>query len=233
MSDSYLLYPYLSYEKRYPVIREGVFFIPEYYPLKDQYESFDFDLLSVVGSRQCIAIEFCSGTGDWIIESAKQNKDTYYIAVERKFKRVCKIADKREKAGLDNLFIVCGNAETFIKYFIKQPVFSRVYVNFPDPWPKTKHEKHRLFSSEFVSDLELVLKPEASLMLVTDDRPFVLHAKQAILSTKQWTFTEQESSDCSDYGTSYFHSLWLEKGRQIYFNQFHYQGSIVSKVECC
>ena len=224
IQDGYLTYPYPNYDERKPVFQQGVFYIPEYYPLKNQYALADFDLQSHVQGKKRVVIEFCSGTGDWIVGCANENRDVQYVAVERKFKRVCKIAEKRDSLGLDNLLIICGNAEHFVKYFVKEPTFAKVYVNFPDPWPKKRHEKHRLFSSDFVADLSKTLLFDAGMLLVTDDYDFVQHAKSTLLEKGQWDYTLLESSDIASYGESYFHKLWLSKGRNIYFNQFDYLG---------
>ncbi|PCI75493.1 hypothetical protein COB21_05600 [Candidatus Aerophobetes bacterium] len=221
MDDCYLTYPYLDYTKREPKVSQGVFFIPEYYPLADQYENFDFDLSTYLGKKE-VVVEFCSGTGDWVVNQAKHNKDVYYIAVERKFKRVCKIAAKRDRLGLNNLFIVCGNAEALIKHFVKKRCIAEVYVNFPDPWPKTRHEKHRLFSKKFVKDLEQVLLSSASLMLVTDDKPFAQHATGELLSGINWGHEELNHENYLDYGDSFFRTLWLSRGRELYFNRFNF-----------
>lgn len=231
MEEAYLTYPYPDYSKRKPLFQEGVLYIPEYYPVLDQYEDTDFDLSQHTATKERVVVEFCSGTGDWIVGCADKNRNVLYVAVERKFKRVCKIASKRDQLGLDNLLIVCGDAELFVKYFVKEPVFTQAYVNFPDPWPKKRHAKHRLFSNEFVADLSKTLIEGASLLLVTDDYHFVQHAKTSMLASKAWDYTLLESEDISSYGESYFHQLWLSKGRSIYFNQFDYLGGVTPEAQ--
>lgn len=230
MEESYLTYPYPVYEERKPLINQGVFYIPEYYPVKEQYQQFDFDLGQYLNKGDLV-VEFCSGTGDWIVNLARQNRDRFFIAVERKFKRVCKIASKRDAHGLNNLLIVCGNAENFVKYFIKTACVSQVYVNFPDPWPKKKHAKHRLFSPDFVNDLEKTLLKDAHIMLVTDDYPFVCHAKESLKQSGHWSYKKLASADYLDYGDSFFKTLWLSKGREIHFSRFEFDQEALAKKE--
>ncbi len=49
---------------------------------------------------------------------------------------------------------------------------AQVFVNFPDPWPKRRHPKHRIIRPEFLAELEGVMAPNGQAIFVTDDLPY-------------------------------------------------------------
>ncbi|MGH2612303.1 MAG: tRNA (guanosine(46)-N7)-methyltransferase TrmB, partial [Rhabdochlamydiaceae bacterium] len=132
MQPKYLKFPY-TWEERRPEIRDGVFFIPDYY---DQHKKWELPGWEVIfGNTNPVVIEYCSGNGTWIAEKAR-DKSKNWIAVEWRFDRVQKIWSKMKNKKLDNMFIVCGDAQIFIREYLKDKSIDGVYVNFPDPWPK-------------------------------------------------------------------------------------------------
>ncbi len=221
MQSKNLKFPY-TWEERQPAIHEGVLFIPDYYDKHTEWAFPSWETL--FGNNHSVIIEYCTGNGTWIAEKAAQNKSQNWVAVEWRFERVQKIWLKKTKRHIDNLFIVCGDAQIFIRDYLKDHRVDGVYVNFPDPWPKEKHAKNRLFQSSFIKELTRTTKNGSFFTVVTDD-PFYSHQlTELVLASRAWKpffqppyyITEWES-----YGTSYFESLWRKKGREIRYFQFH------------
>jgi len=52
--------------------------------------------------------------------------------------------------------------------FIQESSIDKVFYFFPDPWPKQRQQRRRLFSVEFLADIYKVLKPKGKLYLATD-----------------------------------------------------------------
>jgi tRNA (guanine-N7-)-methyltransferase len=170
-----------------------------------------------------IFVEYCSGNGAWIIQKAKENPEQNWIAVEKKFERVRKIWSKCRQLQLNNLLIVCGAAESFTKYYLPEESLDGVYVNFPDPWPKDRHAKHRLFQGPFIQDLSRMAKKGANAFFVTDDAPYCAQMVSVLLESSRWHSSLPDPyfvSEWSGYGTSYFDQLWRQKGRTIHYLHF-------------
>jgi tRNA (guanine-N7-)-methyltransferase len=164
MKPKHLKCPF-TWETRAPVFTEGVLFVPEYYQAHGQI-SWGF-------SRSApIYIEYCSGNGAWIIDKAMAHPEFNWIAVEKRFDRVRKIWAKARNRQLTNLLVVCGEALPFTEHYLEADRIAGCYVNFPDPWPKEKHAKHRLFQPAFVQQVSRVLLPEGKVTIVTDDAPW-------------------------------------------------------------
>ena len=170
-----------------------------------------------------IHLEYCSGNGDWICEKAKNFPDVNWIALEKKFGRVRKIASKMNNQRLSNLFIFCGEAHDITSHYIPKNSLSKVYINFPDPWPKRKHSKNRLIKPSFLDMLSLSMKKGGEVFFVTD---YFLYSKQVIQYFNFHSYFSPLFSDpyyqkqIDQYGDSFFYNLWLKKKASFYFSKF-------------
>lgn len=217
-----LTWPY-SWEERRVLIQDGILYVPD---LLDSYEDFVFPGFSsseVFGNEREVQIEYCSGNGAWIADKARLHPQINFVAVEKKFDRVRKIWKKKKKFQLDNLFIVYGEGLLTTQHYFPENSVTEVYINFPDPWPKTRHWKNRIVQGAFIDEMARILKREGSLMVVTDDPPFssfVIKEMNAHPRFKS-AFSEPYFIDeYPGYGSSYFEDLWREKGKQIRYHRY-------------
>ena len=212
MKSKDLQAPY-PFEERFPCIRERIFYIPIFYP---HYEEFSLpSWRDLFGDDKPVHVEYCSGNGEWVLKKALQCPNINWVAVELKFSRVRKIHSKRENYGIHNLFIVCGKAQIFAQVYLPTNSVERVYVNFPDPWPKKRHAKHRLVCFCFAQSVLRTVRPEGTLRLVSDAFPYIEQMKTEIGKIPEWQLFV--TSDEQNYGSSYFDRLWRSKGRKIYY----------------
>ncbi len=109
------------------------------------------------GNDNPLHIEVGTGKGQFITGMAKANPNINYIGIEL-FDSVIVIAAKKavEAGQPENLRLLNVNGSKLEEYFAKGDV-SQVYLNFSDPWPKTRHAKRRLTHANFLSLYEKVL----------------------------------------------------------------------------
>jgi len=218
MKPKNLKFPF-SWDERRPAVHEGVLIVPQYYEEHGLWQPSE----EFFPSDRPVCVEFCSGNGDWIIERAIANPSKFWIAVEMQFERVRKIWSKMHNQSVENLLIVCGKAQEFTKYYLPKTSVDEVYVNFPDPWPKERHAKHRLIQSEFIELLSGVVKNQGVVTYATDDPPYSKQMIQVMLSDPNWKHLFPEPyyvQNWDDYGHSWFRNLWKEKGRDFFYMQF-------------
>lgn len=213
--------PYLWHERK-PLLLDQVFYIPVYYM---NYSNYQLPQLSeLFGNSNPIEIEYCSGNGLWIMNKAQTHPHYNWIAVEKKFDRVQKIWSKMKNLGLKNLLIVCGEAHTFTHYYLSKESISNIYINFPDPWPKLRHAKHRLLTEAFLEELARVLVANGSITFTTDDVPYSEAVLDLLLKNNQFcsNYAKPYFRDhMENYGTSYFEDLWRRAGRIIRYFHFN------------
>lgn len=195
--------------------RESVSLFDQILFLPPQMKAFALDLPAD------IAVEFCSGNGAWVVERALENKDVFWIAVEKKLDRAKKIWKRAKRLEALNLLVVCGRAEDFVQHVLPVEKASRIHINFPDPWPKRRHAKHRLIQSEFIDLLRKKMKKGGSIHLVSDDLPYVeesvavLHNFMSPLLADPFYHNLEEA-----FGSSFFEELWRKEGRPIYLTSY-------------
>ena len=86
--------------------------------------------------------------------------------------RVESFAKKVARLALPNAHVLRLEALYTFHYLLKAHSARRVYVFFPDPWPKTKHHSHRLFGKPFLAAAHRVLREGGRLEFATDHEPY-------------------------------------------------------------
>ena len=127
--------------------------------------------LQVFGNKQPVHIEIGMGKGQFILNMAKKNPSVNFIGIEKYSSvllRALEKFDTDEFNELTNVRFVCMDARELEDVFAKGEV-SKVYLNFSDPWPKARHAKRRLTSTEFLGRYANILKPDAAVEFKTDN----------------------------------------------------------------
>lgn len=227
MKPNTLNWPY-TWESRRPHLGNRALFVPEYFDRhEEEWEKVPFNHPDYFGNEKEVFIEFCSGNGAWITDKARNNPDVNWMAVEYDFGRARKIWANIERYTLENLLVVTGEALTFSRYYLPSGSISGIYVNFPDPWPKKKHAKNRLFQPPFVEELSRIVKRGGTATLVTDDPDYANQMSSEMRAHSAWrpVFAEPYfvTTWPGGYGASYFDALWRQKGKTIHYFQFENQ----------
>lgn len=114
-----------------------------------------------------IYLEIGMGKGDFIMENAKRYPDINFIGIE-KFDSIMALAIKKIPEGLKNLKLIRIDALNILDVFDRE--IDRIYLNFSDPWPKPRHEKRRLTSSNFLNMFDVIFKDKKEIVMKTDNR---------------------------------------------------------------
>lgn len=120
-------------------------------------------------SEQPIHIEVGSGMGRFITEMAKAHPEINYIGIERDKNVMIRIVEKAIEQDIKNLRLLTVDAEKLTEIFNPNEI-DRVYLNFSDPWPKTRHAKRRLTHENFLKSYETILKPDGEIHFKTDNQ---------------------------------------------------------------
>lgn len=204
-------------------IDDGIWYVPPKVIDTDPFSFSGWNDAELFPQAQPICIEYCSGNGAWIASQAQLHPQYNWIAIEKRFDRVRKIWAKRKNYKLDNLLIIWGEGYTVTHCFIPPHSVQSVYINFPDPWPKRRHHLHRLIQLPFLKALSRILEPQGEVTFVTDDQNYSEEAIHCFsLAGFQSSFpTPYYLLDLPNYGSSYFETLWREKGRPIRYHRFN------------
>lgn len=148
---------------------KSFYFVPLLSPLDIQRE---LDFKEVFPNQNPIEVELGAGDGSFITKIASQNLEINFIAIERLLGRLKKIERFAKKNELSNLCGMRHEISYVLRYLIPECSITNVHIYFPDPWPKKKHERNRLFRPPLTRWLARVLKPEGRVYIRTDNVPY-------------------------------------------------------------
>ncbi|MBF6560488.1 MAG: hypothetical protein IVW56_09375 [Candidatus Binataceae bacterium] len=129
---------------------------------------FAVDPPALFARRAPIEIELGAGRGDFIIARATATPAANFIAAELAATVAQLLAVRAGRGRLDNLRVVRMDARTLVNLMIAPASVSAYHVYFPDPWPRKRDLKHRLFTPWFAANLKRTLRPAAPLYVATD-----------------------------------------------------------------
>ena len=131
------------------------------------------------GNSNPIRIEVGSGKGRFITTLAKQNPNINFVALELQTTAAGIILRTKLEEGLDNLQILRGDAAD-IDSFFSENTTDVIYLNFSDPWPKSRHEKRRLTYKSFLDKYKFVLKNDGHIEFKTDNSGLFAYSIQSM-----------------------------------------------------
>lgn len=129
-----------------------------------------FNFKEIFGNDNPIHIEIGMGKGDFIIQTAISNPEINYIGIEKYDSVLVAAVKKLQKMDkVQNLRLVCLDATKLLDYFDLKSV-AQIYLNFSDPWPKSRHYKRRLTYKDFLNLYESILIDNGYIEFKTDNR---------------------------------------------------------------
>lgn len=133
-------------------------------------ESFKGRWSEVFGNNNPIRIEIGMGKGRFITELAATEPNINYIGIEKYASVMFKAVEKLEKKEVrpSNIVLVLFDADRITDLFDSEEI-DRIYLNFSDPWPKSRHAQRRLTSERFLKKYEQFLKKDGVVEFKTDN----------------------------------------------------------------
>lgn len=176
------------------------------------------DFNEIIRPETPVEVEIGCGNGHFLVARALKNPETHYIGIERMMDRVRKVDKKVTANGLTNLTVLRAEAGRCFSKLFPENRLRAVYLFFPDPWPKRRHHKNRLFSETFSSDLFRCLKPSGEIHIATDHEDYY-HQMYRFLATDP-RFSEIPSLERDENEKTCFERLFLSQGKPIHACSF-------------
>ena len=113
-------------------------------------------------------LDIGTGSGRFLIALARQHPQWNFLGIEIREPLVERANQWRDELELSNLHFLCTNINVSIRRLLNPGELTRVSIQFPDPWFKKRHHKHRVVQPELVEDLADLLQPNSSVFLQSD-----------------------------------------------------------------
>ena len=123
---------------------------------------------SLMPETKELRVEVGCGKGKFTVETAAAEPDVLLIAVERVREALVMAMEKAMAAGLKNVFFVSMDVAQIEEFFAPGEI-DLLYINFCDPWPRSKNAKRRLTHRAFLEKYKTVIRSGGQIHFKTDN----------------------------------------------------------------
>jgi tRNA (guanine-N7-)-methyltransferase len=171
------------------------------------------DLSEIVGiENPIIYVEIGFGNGEFLVEMAKREKSSVFIGFEISGIGIEKLRSRVMKENLKNVLCIREDGFWGLHFCFSDSSIDKIFINFPDPWPKRKHEKRRITTRKKLILLYTKLKPEGKIEILTDSKNFVDYTIDQADGIFKVKIEERKDFPI----TTKYMRKWLLQGRKIY-----------------
>ena len=154
--------------------------------MQSRRESLREELETIIGADTHMVWEIGCGHGHFLTAYARAHPQEKCIGIDISTERIDRAIRKRNRAHLSNLHFILADARMFLEVLPKKARISVAFALFPDPWPKKRHQKHRIMQQEFLQLLASKTAPGARLLFRTDYRPYFDDTVGLLREHPQW-----------------------------------------------
>lgn len=167
-------------------------------------------------------VEIGIGGGEHLVAQAAANPTVQLIGFEPFQNGMAKALGSLQRRGLANISLEMKDARLVLERFTDHSL-DRVFILYPDPWPKRRHWKRRLITAPFVAELARLVRPGGQVRFVSDIAHYQQWALARFLANDGFQWTANQCQDWQqapkDHCTSkYEQKAFREKRRPAYLH---------------
>lgn len=163
-------------------------------------------------------LEIGFGGGEHLVHMAARNPDVALIGAEPFVNGIAMLLGKIRTAGVSNLRIHPGDVRDLFEVLGPAAV-SKVFLNYPDPWPKARHHRRRVVTQEYLLPLARITASGSEFRVATDIPDYV---RQTLEEVPQAGFDliHQGSDPWEDWLSTRYEQKALREGRPPHYLTF-------------
>ncbi len=128
-----------------------------------------------------LEIDLGCGMGRFLLARAAANPHIQYIGIDRMLPRIRKLDKHIQRTGLTNVHLLRAEALHALEIHLPRQRIQTLYIHFPDPWPKRRHHRRRLFAQpHFLDTLANLLLPGGTVQIATDHADYFPHMQRIL-----------------------------------------------------
>lgn len=164
--------------------------------------------------RVSIWLEIGFGGGEHLAKQAETHPQIGLIGCEIFENGIAKLLAYIERCHLGNIRIFTDDARLLTEALLPASI-DRVFILFPDPWPKRRHNKRRLVSEATLDGLAEIMADDAELRLATDDRDYLCWMLERVTNHPAFEWLARRPQDWRVRPTDWPPTRYEEKARTV------------------
>ena len=175
------------------------------------------DWRALFRNKNPVEIEIGCGKGRFLLETSRQHPEINYVGVERALKYIQHTKERLLKGNATGVFLIWSDAAYLVDRYIGEDTVDAYHVYFPDPWPKKRHRKRRLFRNEvWLNGLIRTLNSSRGrIHVATDYAEYFYEIHDRLTHTPPLVYRPPNSLEIGHIPTS-FETKYRAEGRKIY-----------------
>jgi tRNA (guanine-N7-)-methyltransferase len=157
-------------------------------------------------------LEIGFGAGEHLAAQAEHHASIGFIGCEVFETGIARLLSDIARRDLDNIRVFADDARLLLDCLTPSSI-GRVFILFPDPWPKRRHHKRRLVAPATLDRLADVMQPGAELRLATDDQAYLLWMLEHLTAHPDFVWTAHRPADWRERPPDWPATRYEEKAR--------------------
>jgi tRNA (guanine-N7-)-methyltransferase len=153
-----------------------------------------FDPRAIMPAAREVWLEAGFGAGEHLATQAAGHPDALLLGAEPFVNGIAACLAHLDDAALTNVRLLHGDVRSLMAR-LPDGVLDRVYVLFPDPWPKTRHKKRRLIEPGFIGEAARLMRPGAVLRFATDWADYADWTLERFIASPAFRWTAERAGD--------------------------------------
>jgi tRNA (guanine-N7-)-methyltransferase len=158
-----------------------------------------------------IDVDLGCGDGMFLLAMAERHPERNFLGIERMRGRVETVCRKAAKIG--NVRVLHLESAYAVRYLLPPNSVQTFYLLFPDPWPKRRHHRRRVATSEFLDAIQRALEPNGMIRVATDDRNYFEQIEQIAKNDLRFARIDNAEDDLPE---TRFQKRFQERGMPIH-----------------
>ncbi len=157
-------------------------------------------------------LEIGFGGGEHLAAQAEQHPAIGFIGCEVFENGIARLLGEIARRDLDNIRVFADDARGLLDCLAPASI-GRVFILFPDPWPKRRHHKRRLVATATLDRLAILMQPGAELRLATDDTDYLAWMLEHVTAQPDFVWLARRPADWRERPPDWPSTRYEEKAR--------------------